>query len=259
MAKQPNQAAVPNRKSRMFDTPESAGLWFDVFNGILLFGAFLVFVGTWGTIKTAGIKERFSDDRVMANEAETRRAVADSDAAREGSAKANERVAELSTQAEQLRRGTAEANARAAEAQLALERLKSPRRLSLPQSRAVIDKLSSMKDIAGSTVRPTIAVFSLRNDFESSAFADQLAEVFKMAGFPINRYPVMYGKTYMVLGVGILASKDSSGIALAETVADALRSNGISTFVVPDRRVGGESPNAAYNASISVMVGDKPP
>lgn len=109
----------------MFESPEAANLWFDIFNGVLLTGAFLVAVGTWGTIKTAAVKERFSDERVSANELETKRAIADSDAAREGSAKAHERIAELSTQAEGLKKDTAEANAQAAKAQLELQKLQS--------------------------------------------------------------------------------------------------------------------------------------
>jgi hypothetical protein len=102
---------APNKRFRMFDTAESAGLWFDIFSGVLLLGAFFVLLGTWGTIKTGAIKEKFSDERVEANEAETKRAIADSDIAKEGTAKANERIAELSTRAEELRRAAAESNA----------------------------------------------------------------------------------------------------------------------------------------------------
>lgn len=49
--------------------------------------------------------------------------------ANEGAAKAHKRIAELSTQGDQLRKDTAEANARAAEAALSLQRLKMPRML----------------------------------------------------------------------------------------------------------------------------------
>jgi hypothetical protein len=118
----------------MFDTADSAGFWFDIFNGVLLLGAFLVLVGTWGTIKTSAIKERFADERTVANEAETKRAIADSDAAKEATAKADQRNAELTTQAEQLRKHTADANARAAEAKLELEKFRAPRTLSPEQS-----------------------------------------------------------------------------------------------------------------------------
>lgn len=127
----------------MFDlSPEGANLWFDASNLVLLVGAVLVALGTFGTIRFSGIKEKFADERVAANEAETKRAIADSDSAKEGTAKAHERIAELSSQAEELRKGTAEANARAAEAQLALEKLKMPRSLTAAQQ-AEITRVAS--------------------------------------------------------------------------------------------------------------------
>jgi hypothetical protein len=113
----------------MFTTLESANLWFDIFNVSLAVGAFLVLVGTVGTIKTTAIKERYADERVAANEAQAKRAVADSDAAKEGTAKANERIADLSVQAEQLRKDTAEANARAAETEERLQKQRMSRAL----------------------------------------------------------------------------------------------------------------------------------
>src|SRR5215475_11884241 len=139
----------PNKKANrlgMFDSLESASLWFDIFNGTLIIGAILVAIGTWGTIKTAGIKERYSDERITANEAEAKRAVADSDAAKEGTAKANERIAELSAQSETLRRDTAEANARALEAKLELEKFKAPRIISAEHQAAVISKLKKFSE-----------------------------------------------------------------------------------------------------------------
>jgi hypothetical protein len=72
--------------------------------------------------------------RISANERETEQAKAEA-------TKAHERIAELSTQAEDLRKGTADANARAAEAQLALEKLKAPRSLSRDQMEAIANKL----------------------------------------------------------------------------------------------------------------------
>ena len=61
----------------MFDvSPDGANLWFDISNVVLLVGAVLVALGTYGTIRFAGIKEKFSDERVAANEVETKRAIA---------------------------------------------------------------------------------------------------------------------------------------------------------------------------------------
>jgi hypothetical protein len=95
----------------MFESPESANLWFDIFNGVLLTGAFFVAVGTWGTIKTAAIKERFSDERISSNELETKRAIAESDSAKEGTAKANEAIAAANERAAALENDAAQARA----------------------------------------------------------------------------------------------------------------------------------------------------
>jgi hypothetical protein len=88
----------------MFDvTPESANFWFDAFNVLLFLGAFAVAVGTYGSIRMGTAKERFSDERISANEKETARAIADSDIAKEGTARANERIAELNNETVKLR------------------------------------------------------------------------------------------------------------------------------------------------------------
>src|SRR5258708_11409967 len=131
--------SAPKRISirpRMFDSPESASLWFDIFNGVLFFGALLVTIGTWGTIKTAGIKERFSDERIASNEAETKRAIADSDSAKEGTAKANERIAELTTQGDIARKETAQAK-------LELQQIRFPRRLDSDKLKDGIGRMPS--------------------------------------------------------------------------------------------------------------------
>jgi hypothetical protein len=118
----------------MFDSPESASLWFDIFNGVLFTGALLVTIGTWGTIKTAGIKERLSDERIAANEAETKRAIADSDSAKEGAARAHERIAELTTQGDVARKETAQAK-------LLLEQMRFPRSFDFEKFKAAIAKV----------------------------------------------------------------------------------------------------------------------
>lgn len=119
----------------MFDTAESAALWFNIFNGLLLLGAFFVFVGTWGTIKTSAVKEHFSDERISANEAEAKRSIAESEIAKEGAAKANER-AEL--------------------ARLELAKFKAPRNLTKEQSDQLYEVLKPFGeheyDIAASKI-----------------------------------------------------------------------------------------------------------
>lgn len=48
----------------------SAQFWYDAFNIFLYCGAFAVAIGTIGSIKMGAIKERYSDERISANEAE---------------------------------------------------------------------------------------------------------------------------------------------------------------------------------------------
>jgi hypothetical protein len=120
---------TPNKRSvrfLMFDvSSDGANFWFDISNVILFAGAVLVAMGTYGTIKFSGIKEKFSDERIAANELETKRAVADSDLAKQGAA---------------------EANARAAEAQLALEKFKAPRSISVEARNRIAE---SLKEFSG--------------------------------------------------------------------------------------------------------------
>ena len=127
---QQKPAKQRSAKLLMFDlTLEGANLWFDVFNVVLLVGAFAVAVGTWGAIKTASIKEKFADERISANEAETARAVADSDAAREGTARANQRIEELRA------------------ASLALEAQIAPRRLAKQEMAALTAALRASRTL----------------------------------------------------------------------------------------------------------------
>jgi hypothetical protein len=90
----------------------AADFLFNLFNVVLIFGAFAVFVGTIGSIWMQAAKSYFSDERIAANEAATARAKADAEIAREGAAAAH---------------------AKALEAELALEKYRAPRTLSPPQ------------------------------------------------------------------------------------------------------------------------------
>lgn len=242
----------------MFDTAESAGLWFDIFNGVLLFGAFLVFVGTWGTIKTSSIKERFSDERVISNEAETKRAVADSDAAKEGTAKAAERIAELSTQAEELRNRTAEANARASEAQLALEKFKAPRSISSEQKSIMVETL---RGFAGQKF--DMAVNS--GDPEAGLLLNAIEGVLLDAGWEQIDWKggdlVFTRPSRKVVGlismIGVFVQIEKNKIepfeAAAVTLAGSLSLEGIIA-----KAEAGEVPSADNKDVMHIMVGRKP-
>lgn len=226
---------------------DSATFWFDVSNVVLLLGAALVVIGTYGVYKTGAIKERYSDERLSENEKETRRATADSDIAKAEAAKAN---------------------ARAIEAQLQLEKFRSPRVITDEQRVAIVGALSKWALIGDGGQRQSLAVFPIDPSFEAASLADQLATVFGAdgVGFSINRNAVMYGKTYSLSGVGLLTSRNPRGITVAAAIAETLNAAGIQAFVLSDRRKGcedmeqykGDAETDPWCSAISLMVGEHP-
>ena len=243
----------------MFDSLESASLWFDIFNGVLLAGALFVAVGTWGTIKTASIKERYSDERIAANEAETKRSIADSDAAKEGTAKANERIAELSTQAEQLRKGTAEATARALEAQVALEKFKAPRAISVDQRNRIAEQ---MKQFAGQQYFGMVAsdVADAWDIWREISLSLELAGWNRLPppGLQVSQYgppagiPLAPQAGVMVLG--------SAGRSTAEeTMATHERAKALAAALTDEAIVAGPGFSTELPANtIAIVIGPKP-
>jgi len=95
----------------MFDVSlEAATFWYDSFNIILFVGAFAVAIATYGSIKMGAVKERFSDERISANE-----------------------------------RVTAEANARALELQVSLNELSSPRHIDFEIFKKSLEGVAPVK------------------------------------------------------------------------------------------------------------------
>jgi hypothetical protein len=98
-------------KILMFDvSPSAADFWFDAANLVLLVGALLIVLGTFGVYKFGGIKEHFSDVRLSENETLAAQAGTAAEIAKQGAAQANataaqanERAAELENEAEQAR------------------------------------------------------------------------------------------------------------------------------------------------------------
>lgn len=175
-ASQMKQNTANRRSVRflIFDVPpEGANLWFDLSNVVLFVGAVLVALGTYGTIKFAAIKERYSDERIAVNEVETKRAVADSDAAKEGTAKANERIAELTAQAETARKETAEAT-------LQLEQLRT---LAGPRT---LNHEIFAKEIAGKPKAP-VEIWYLPDASDSWQFCLHLDVALHEAGWQVSQ------------------------------------------------------------------------
>jgi hypothetical protein len=168
--------SAPNKRSMkflIFDiSPDGANFWFDVSNLVLLVGAVLVALGTYGTIRFAAIKETISDERTAANEAETRRAVADSDLAREGTARANERIAELNNETERLKSDNLRLTAQLA-----------PRSLSKEQ----FDEIQSLKG------RISAVNLGVEDDIECTSFAGLLATALQYAGIEVRVYDLPHG------------------------------------------------------------------
>lgn len=103
-----------DKAASVFDISlHSANVVYGISNLALGFGALCVLLGTLGAIWSSGIRERFSDERIARNEAQT--------------ATANARAAE--------------AEQRAAEATLELAKFRAPRTLTIEQQAAISEKL----------------------------------------------------------------------------------------------------------------------
>jgi hypothetical protein len=200
---------------------------------------------------------RNSAERIAANEAETKRAIADSDAAKEGTAKANERIAVLSTQAEQLHKDTAEANARALEARVELEKFRAPRTLSAAQQARLAEQ---MKPFVG--VRFDGAWASL--DVEIDSFFTTLEDALKKAGWVSVSFVgggIIYGRDArssvgMANAFGVVINIDPAKnpelMPAAYGLFLALLQEGIGVVFQP--KVGFTSANAD---TIHILVGTK--
>lgn len=166
----------------MFDvSPDGANFWFDISNLVLLVGAVLVALGTYGTIRFAGIKEKFSDERTAALETQTEQAKAELGVAQANIAKANAQIATASTEAEKAIAETAKANERTAELKLALEREiaeRQPRTID-PKAKATIVALLK----GDRAPKGRIVVLWKLFDEEAEQFAKQIIDVLKESGF----------------------------------------------------------------------------
>lgn len=128
-----------------------ANFLFDLANVVLSVGAAAVLLGTLGVVWMGSVKERYSDERIAANEAKTATANASAERAREGASQADERAGEANKEAGraneragQLEKDAAEARERAAtmearvgELNLEIARIKAPRTLSDEQKSSI--------------------------------------------------------------------------------------------------------------------------
>jgi hypothetical protein len=182
-----------------------------------------------------------------------------------------------------LKRDLAEGNERAAKAELAaaeankiaegerLARVKieeklAPRRFSNDQLQTIVLNMSKWAKLPGTDIRQDAAVFSISSDFESTSLANQIAAALGAAGWNINRFPVTFGKSYSVSGIGILTSSNSRGMSVGNALSKSLNAERMLTTIFSERRSGCEEMNMEASkiktnpacSQISVFVGDHP-
>jgi hypothetical protein len=158
-------------KNRMFETPESANQWFDIFNLGLAIGAFLVAICTWGTFKTGAVKEKFSDERISSNEAATKRAIAESDKANAALGVAQADIAKANAK-------IAESEARQKEAELRLEQLRERMR---PRNIKGEQFLEILKD----KPKAPVAILFVRDDPDCFQLSMQIRDFLKQANWDV--------------------------------------------------------------------------
>jgi hypothetical protein len=140
---------------------------------------------------------------------------------------------------------------------------KFARRSFSAQAMAEMAKQLTQHAVLSANERQRVAIFPTSGQFESSALADQLADVFVAAGWQINRNTVHYGRPMHVNGVGVLAHRHPTSEAVAKLVVAVLQQQDILAFVIPERvQDSNLQPNAdpadPFYSSISIMIGDKP-
>lgn len=119
--------------------------WSNVF---LVIGAALVLVGTIGIVWSSGIREKYADERISKNEADTARANADA----------------------------AQANAKAAEAELTLAKYRAPWKLDSATYKVLVEALS-IAPKGRVIVKPNFV------DMQATSMAKDITRAFTEAGF----------------------------------------------------------------------------
>lgn len=139
-------------------------------NVTLTVGAFLVLVGTIGVFWTGGIRERYADERISKNEAETAAARATAALANENAASANERT-------EVLRQSNIEVQRQLEKERmdrLRLEASIAPRRLSDSQRLSLVSGLQAAP-------QPLAIEFTLIGDQEATQYGNAIGAVLEAA------------------------------------------------------------------------------
>lgn len=223
-----------------------ASFLYDLANVVLSVGALAVLVGTIGAIWMGSVKERYSDERIAANEAQTATANAAAERAKEGASKADERASEANKEAARANERAGNLEKEAAEARVEQERLRvrslelqlqinrmGPRQLSQSQINSI------MSSVKSETFRPMLRV-DYSDDAETIPYAEALANAFLGSGMNVRQ------GSRLISGGGFgLTVMDRSGVTQR-----ALRAAGLKF----------SEQNLDQDQSITVLnVGRKPP
>ncbi len=204
----------------MFDiTLSLADRIYAISHVLLVVGAVLALLGSIGVFWSGGIRERFSDQRIAFNEAETAKAQAEA-------AKANEKVAELENET--------------AKAKLETERLKrelSWRRLSPKAHQLLVAALRGK-------LPEGVWIETVGTDPEAMELHADITRAFEEAGITVQGFTGWE----RAVGIGIANGSSES----REVVRKAFRSIGIVLF---ENKTG----MLKSNDKVEIIVGTKPP
>jgi hypothetical protein len=137
---------------------------------------------------------------------------------------ATERAADANKAAAEANQAAAEADKQAKEAdvkRLKLEEKLAPRNLTDEQQARIVEKMRPFApDLAH---RWRVAVFSYPPSAEADRLTRQLLNVFVLAGWEVNEYPVTYHSgPSSIYGVGVLTGTQPQSIEAARAVIAAL-------------------------------------
>jgi hypothetical protein len=211
--------------------PTANGIY-NAANIVLIIGAILVTIGTIAVFWSAGIRDRYSDERISSNEAETARA----------------------------KESAAVANQKAVEAELKLEEFKAPRHLTAEQISSMGQVLVSFAGIhfdvgiipgdpEAENFLPQIeAILTAAHWVEVDWKAESVTLVNKRAGMPIAGIVNM---------TGIIVQMHPQNVKKFEAAAIALVERLINAGVVSKAEGGVGYPNDNTDA-LHILIGKKP-
>lgn len=254
-----------------------ANFLFDLANVVLSVGAAAVLLGTLGVVWMGSVKERYSDERIAANEAKTATANAAAEQAREGAsqaeerageankeaARANERAGQLEKEAAEARERAATMEARVGELNLELARITTPRRLDEAMTASIVATCASFPGVS-------FELASTDGDPEARAFMVDVGNALLQSGWHLEswtgntiKYPLSggayYGNTTNEGVVVALHTKSSERLsAPMQALTDALNKIGMKAkSEIADWKSLAEGGSSLSTDHIIILVGRK--